>query len=167
MFYSIKANKVTRKLLSCLLLLQTTCWSDHLQHQDEKSTHYILFWLLLRQSFAIIYVASWNLTFGHLFGFWSDYFWTVCHCDMASDYGGFVCLSPILTFKIDWCISLVLNGFWSVYNVYTLLKIKVPRCHRRTFLSKWFHKEPLTSEEPFCFTKASLWWKKVLQIIKR
>ncbi len=35
------------------------------------------------------------------------------------------------------------------------------------FLSKWFHKEPLTSEEPFCFTKASLWWKKVLQIIKK
>ncbi len=36
--------------------------------------------------------------------------------------------------------------------------------YRRTFLSKWFHKEPLTSEEPFCFTKGSLWWKKVLQI---
>ncbi len=32
-------------------------------------------------------------------------------------------------------------------------------CHRRTFLSKWFHKDPLTSEEPFCFTKGSLWWK--------
>ncbi len=36
-----------------------------------------------------------------------------------------------------------------------------------TCLSKWFHKEPLTSEEPFCFTKGSLWRKKVLQIIKR
>ncbi len=35
------------------------------------------------------------------------------------------------------------------------------------FLSKWFHKEPLTSEELFCFTKGSLWQKKVLQIIKR
>ncbi len=34
------------------------------------------------------------------------------------------------------------------------------------FLSKWYHEEPLTSEEPFCFTKASLWQKKVLQIIK-
>ncbi len=36
--------------------------------------------------------------------------------------------------------------------------------YRITFLSKWFHKEPLTSEEPFCVTKGSLWWKKVLQI---
>ncbi len=35
-------------------------------------------------------------------------------------------------------------------------------CHRRTFLSKWFHKEPLTSEEPFCFTKGSLWRKNAL-----
>ncbi len=34
-------------------------------------------------------------------------------------------------------------------------------CHRITFLSKWFHKEPLTSEETFCFTKGSLWQKKV------
>ncbi len=41
------------------------------------------------------------------------------------------------------------------------------RCHRRTFLSECFHKEPLTSEEPFCFTKDALWWKKVLQIIKK
>ncbi len=31
--------------------------------------------------------------------------------------------------------------------------------HRRTFLSKWFHKEPLTYEEPFSFTKGSLWRK--------
>ncbi len=37
------------------------------------------------------------------------------------------------------------------------LKNKGSRCHRITFLSKWFHKEPLTSEEPFCFTKGSLW----------
>ncbi len=52
---------------------------------------------------------------------------------------------------------------------HTLLKIKVlhDAIDRRTFLSKWFHKEPLTSEEPFCFTKGSLWRKKVLQIIKR
>ncbi len=34
----------------------------------------------------------------------------------------------------------------------TLLQIK-SRCHVRTFLSKWFHKEPLTSEEPFCLQK--------------
>ncbi len=49
----------------------------------------------------------------------------------------------------------------------TLKNEGASRRHRRTFLSKWFHKEPLTSEEPFCFTKYYLWWKKVLQIIKR
>ncbi len=53
-----------------------------------------------------------------------------------------------------------------VFLVSTLLKNK-GASRWRTFLSKWFHKEPLTSEEPFCFTKGSLWWKKVLQIIKR
>ncbi len=31
-----------------------------------------------------------------------------------------------------------------------------------TFLSKWFHKETLISEEPLCFTKGSLWRKKKL-----
>ncbi len=51
--------------------------------------------------------------------------------------------------------------------LYTLKNKAASWCHRRTFLSKWFNKEPLTSEEPFCFTKASLWWKKVLQNIKR
>ncbi len=40
---------------------------------------------------------------------------------------------------------------------YTLKNKGASRCHRRTFLSKWFHKELLTSEEPFCFTKGSLW----------
>ncbi len=39
----------------------------------------------------------------------------------------------------------------------TLLKIKV--LHDAI-------EEPLTPEEPFCFTKDSLWWKKVIQIIK-
>ncbi len=29
----------------------------------------------------------------------------------------------------------------------------------RNVLSKWFHKEPLTSEEPFCFTNGSLWYQ--------
>uniref|UniRef100_A0A672T0N9 G-protein coupled receptors family 2 profile 2 domain-containing protein n=1 Tax=Sinocyclocheilus grahami TaxID=75366 RepID=A0A672T0N9_SINGR len=48
-----------------------------------------------------------------------------------------------------------------------IIQLGASRCHRRTFLPKWFHKEPLTSEEPFCFTKGSLWQKKVLQIIKR
>ncbi len=41
-----------------------------------------------------------------------------------------------------------------VWNL-ALLKIKVLRCHRRTFLSKCSKKEPLTSEEPFCFTKVA------------
>ncbi len=50
--------------------------------------------------------------------------------------------------------------------LYTLKNKGASRCHRRTFLSKWFHKEPLRSEEPFCFTKGSLPLKKVLQIIK-
>ncbi len=50
---------------------------------------------------------------------------------------------------------------------YTLKNKGASQCHRRTFLPKWFHKEHLTSEEPFCFTKGSLRWKKVLQIIKR
>ncbi len=50
----------------------------------------------------------------------------------------------------------------------TLLKNKgASQCHKITFLSEWFHKEPLTSEELFCFTKGSLWQNKVLQIIKR
>ncbi len=49
---------------------------------------------------------------------------------------------------------------------YSLKNKGASRCHIRTFLSKWFQKEPLTSEEPFCFTKGSLWRKKVLQIIK-
>ncbi len=40
------------------------------------------------------------------------------------------------------------------------LKKAASWCHRRTFLSKWFHKEPLTSEETFCFTKVYLWQKK-------
>ncbi len=52
--------------------------------------------------------------------------------------------------------------------MHTLLKIKVLHdAIEESFLPEWFHKEPLTSEEPFCFTKGSLWRKKVLQIIKR
>jgi len=53
------------------------------------------------------------------------------------------------------------------YFLYTLKNKGASRCHRKTFLSKWFHKETLTSEESFCFTKLYLWWKKVLQIIKK
>ncbi len=33
---------------------------------------------------------------------------------------------------------------------------------KNLFLFKWFHKEPLISEET-----STLWWKKVLQVIKR
>ncbi len=35
----------------------------------------------------------------------------------------------------------------------TLKNKGASRCHRRTFLSKWFHKEPSTSGKTFCFTK--------------
>ncbi len=52
------------------------------------------------------------------------------------------------------------------FDYYTLKNKGASWCHRRTFLSKWFHKEPSTFEEPFCFTKGSLWRNKVLQIIK-
>ncbi len=52
-----------------------------------------------------------------------------------------------------------------IFNTYTLKNKGASQCHRRTFFSKWFHKETLTSEESF--TKGSLWRKKVLQIIKR
>ncbi len=36
---------------------------------------------------------------------------------------------------------------------HSILKMKVlhDAIDRRTFLSKWFHKDPLSSEEPFCF----------------
>ncbi len=39
----------------------------------------------------------------------------------------------------------------------TLKNKGASRCHGRTPLSKWFHKELLTSEEPFSFTKGFLW----------
>ncbi len=66
----------------------------------------------------------------------------------------------------------ILNSFinlnWNQSGCRTALKNKgASRCHRRTFLSERFHKDPLTSEEPFSFTNSSLWWKKVLQIIKK
>ncbi len=45
------------------------------------------------------------------------------------------------------------NGY-KVQKKFTLLKLKVLHdAIEEPFLSKWFHKEPLTSEEPFCFTK--------------
>ncbi len=51
------------------------------------------------------------------------------------------------------------NGTIKQTVINTLTHKGASRCHRITFLSKRFHKEPLTSEEPFCFTKGSLWWK--------
>ncbi len=67
---------------------------------------------------------------------------------------------------LTWIFSLL--SFHEVYstigNYLALLEIHVTEEH---FLSKWFHKEPSTSEEPFCVTQASLCWKTVLQIIKR
>ncbi len=36
----------------------------------------------------------------------------------------------------------------TAFAVYTLKNKGASRYHRRTFLSKWFHKEPLSSEEP-------------------
>ncbi len=54
-----------------------------------------------------------------------------------------------------------------VHKSYTLKNKGAPRCHRRAVLSKWFHKKTLRSEEPFCFTKDSLWCKKFIQIMKR
>ncbi len=44
-----------------------------------------------------------------------------------------------------------------ILSSYTLKNKDASQYHRITFLSKWFHKESLTSEEPFCFTKDSLW----------
>ncbi len=41
----------------------------------------------------------------------------------------------------------------------TVLKIKVIYCHL------WFHEQPLTSMEPYYWTKGSLWWKKKVLLI--
>lgn len=156
MFYPIKANKVTTKLLSCLLLLQTTCWSDHLQHQVKNRSHNILFSgkYLLWQCFPkwcnhlwwILKSSIWTPFSGYFFSMqlviifiymikkeMHQYVFTLlvtahhvlwlkseCRpyktCDMTSDYWGFVRLSPSSTFKVDWCISLALKGFWGVFK---------------------------------------------------
>ncbi len=56
------------------------------------------------------------------------------------------------------CLTTIFHG---KKENHTLLKIKVLHdAIEEPFLSKWFHKELLTSEEPFCFTKDYLWWKK-------
>ncbi len=38
--------------------------------------------------------------------------------------------------------------YYKMKQEYTLKNKGASRCHRITFLSKWFHKEALTSEEP-------------------
>ncbi len=53
--------------------------------------------------------------------------------------------------------SVAIRDDGGVEAPYTLKNKGASRCHRKTFLSKWFHKEPLTSEEPLCFTKDYLW----------
>ncbi len=62
--------------------------------------------------------------------------------------------------EMFWYTTLTLCTYYQSYTLCFTM-------HRRTFLSKWFHKVPLTSAEAFCFTKGSLCRKKVLQIIKR
>ncbi len=90
---------------------------------------------------------------------WHEYF--VPKYEQQSKWEAF-----LISFK---CVSIYLFCYLNYTQLYgyTLKNKGASRCHRRTFLSKWFHKEPLTSEEPFCFPKGSLWRKKVLQIIKR
>ncbi len=59
----------------------------------------------------------------------------------------------VMMLKIQLCITGINENGMS-----TIFKIKVLHdAIEEPFLSKWFHKEPLTSEEPFCFTKCSLW----------
>ncbi len=65
------------------------------------------------------------------------------------------------------CISIFKVYGRFLYYKCTLKNKGASGCHIRPFLSTWVHKEPLTSEESFCFTKGYLWWKKVLQIIKK
>ncbi len=44
------------------------------------------------------------------------------------------------------------------FYIYTLKNKGTSQCHRIThFFLKWFHKEHLTSEEPFSLSKGSLW----------
>ncbi len=65
------------------------------------------------------------------------------------------------------CISIFKVYGRFLYYKCTLKNKGASGCHIRPFLSTWVHKEPLTSEETFCFTKGYLWLKKVLQIIKK
>ncbi len=60
-----------------------------------------------------------------------------------------------------------MEDFFQLYYKCTLKNKGASGCHIRIFLSTWVHREPLTSEETFFFTKGYLWWKKVLQIIKK
>ncbi len=73
--------------------------------------------------------------------------------------------------QVSWFEEIPLINDTNKVHVYfapcTLKNKGTSRCLRRTFLCRWFHKEPLTSEEAFCFTKGALWWKKVIQIIRK
>ncbi len=75
------------------------------------------------------------------------------------------------TTDVTWTIlSMSLQPFWALNMLVPLQSslLKIKELHdaiEEPFLSKWFNKEPLTSEEPFCLTKCSLWRNKVLQII--
>ncbi len=97
--------------------------------------------------------------------------WNTSQSKFRNHYFLFLFMFSLLSqlFLIWGCIYIytVYIYIYIYIYIYTLKNKGASRCHRRTFLSKWFHKEPLTSEEHFCFTKGSLWWKKVLQIIKR
>ncbi len=44
--------------------------------------------------------------------------------------------------------KMLMKSFLQILQTFTLKNKGASRCHRRTFLSKWFHKEPLTSEKP-------------------
>ncbi len=46
-------------------------------------------------------------------------------------------------------VAIFVALFWDQTFIQLKIKVLHDAIDRRTFLSKWFHKEPLTSEEPF------------------
>ncbi len=140
--------------------------SQFFVHCYFKSFYCVALWLL--ECFG------WLL--GHCFAFSERVQYFVLFCGFYDVLGGSVILlciwKDILNVLCFYAFTRVLLCICMSFLVglvccYTLKNKGASRCHRITFLSKWFHKEPLTSEETFCFTKGSLWRKKVLQIIKR
>ncbi len=59
--------------------------------------------------------------------------------------------------KFDWFEVFKYEVFRSEIKQLLFQNEDASWCRRRTLLSKGFHKEPLTPEEPFCFTKGYLW----------